>query len=182
MQSLVGQFLISMPRLHGGLFGDTLIYLWSHDEHGAQGLVVNREHELTLTKLLHQLEIPSRLSHDVNVVDGGPVEPRRGFILHTDDVRVDSSEKAGAGLAMSCSRDILEFIASQRGPDRFLVALGYAGWGPGQLEDELTGSAWLTAPSSQEMLFDVPIGQRLDGVAALLGIDLNLLGADAGYA
>ena len=182
MKSLTGQFLISMPKLRGSLFGDTLVYLWSHDEHGAQGLVVNHAYDLTLAKLLHQLDIPSHGGLDVDVAAGGPVEPQRGFILHSDDVSIESSEPAGQGLAISYSREILDLIATHRGPAQFLVALGYAGWGPGQLEGELADSAWLTAPSSREALFEMPFEQRLDNVAGVLGIDLRLLGADAGLA
>ena len=182
MQSLTGHFLISMPKLRGSLFDDTVIYLWSHDEHGAQGLVVNQAYDLTLAKLLHQLDIPSRGGLDMQVAAGGPVEQQRGFILHSNDVTIESSEPAGDGLAISYSREILDLIAAHRGPAEFLVALGYAGWGPGQLEYELGDSAWLTAPSSRETLFELPFEQRLDSVAAVLGIDLRLLGADAGLA
>ena len=182
MESLAGQFLISMPKLRGSPFGDSLIYMWSHDEEGAQGLLINRPHELTLTKVLHQLDLPSPLCADTRVADGGPVEPQRGFILHTDEVQVDSSEKAGAGLVMSFSREILEMIATGQGPKRHLVALGYAGWGPGQLEEEFAYSDWLTAPSSLDTIFELPFEERLDRVAGEMGIDLRLLGADAGYA
>lgn len=182
MESLTGQFLLSMPKLRGSLFGDALIYLWSHDEQGAQGLVVNQPYDLTLAKLLEQLEIPSRGGLEVQVAAGGPVEPQRGFILHSDDVSIESSEPAGAGLAISYSREILDLIAAHQGPAEFLVALGYAGWGPGQLEHELADSAWLTAPSSRKTLFELSFEERLDSVAAELGIDLRLLGADAGLA
>ena len=182
MHSLAGQFLISMPKLHDSFFDDALVYVWSHDERGAQGLVVNQPHELTLVKLFGQLDLPFRIGFDCPVADGGPVEPQRGFILHTQDVRVDSSEDAGESLAITYSREILELIASGQGPKRFLVALGYAGWGAGQLEEELAESGWLTAPSSFETLFDMPFAERLDHAAGVLGVDLRLLGADAGHA
>ena len=179
---LTGQFLISMPKLHGTVFGDSVIYIWAHDDEGAQGLIVNRLHELTLIKLLHQLDLPAQITTDAPVADGGPVEPQRGFILHTNDACVESSEDAGAGLVISHSREILELIASAQGPTHYLVALGYAGWGPGQLEYEVQDSAWLTAPSSNEVLFEAPFAERLDRVAGTLGIDLRLLGTDAGLA
>lgn len=182
MHSLAGQFLISMPKLHDTFFDGALVYVWSHDERGAQGLVVNQPHELTLVKLFEQLDLPFRIGFDRQVADGGPVEPQRGFILHTEDVRVDSSEDAGDGLAITYSREILELIASDQGPRHFLVALGYAGWGAGQLEAELADSAWLTAPSSREALFNMPFKERLDHAAGVLGVDLRLLGADAGHA
>lgn len=179
---LTGQLLVSMPKLHGSIFGDSVIYMWAHDDDGAQGLVVNRPHELTLIKLLHQLDLPAQITADAPVADGGPVEPQRGFILHTSDVRVDSSEDAGNDLTISYSREILELIASAQGPERFLVALGYAGWGPGQVEHEIQDSAWLTAPSCHDLLFELPFSERLDQVAASLGIDMRLLGTDAGLA
>ena len=179
---LTGQLLIAMPKLHGSIFGESVIYVWAHDEEGAQGLVVNQPHDLTLVKLLHQLDLPSQVSIDARVADGGPVEPQRGFILHTNDVSVESSDDAGNDLTISYSREILELIASAQGPSRFLVALGYAGWGPGQLEHEVQDSAWLTAPSCHDLLFEVPFGERLDRAAASLGIDLRLLGTDAGLA
>ena len=171
-----------MPKLAGSFFADAVIYLWAHDEQGAQGLVVNHPYDLTLAKLLDQLEIPSHGGLDVQVAAGGPVEPQRGFILHTDDFRIESSEPAGDGLAISYSREILDLIGAHRGPKEFLVALGYSGWGPGQLEYELEDSAWLTAPSSKETLFKLPFEERLDRVAGELGIDLRLLGAEAGLA
>lgn len=182
MHSFVGQFLISMPKLHGSMFGNCVIYLWSHDDQGAQGLVVNQVHDLTLIKLLHQLDLPTQITTDAPVADGGPVEPQRGFILHTNDVRIDSSHDAGPDLTISCSREILELIASRQGPERFLVALGYAGWGPGQLEREIRDAAWLTAPCCHDTLFDLPFDQRLDNVARTLGIDLHLLAMQAGHA
>lgn len=182
MHSLTGQFLVSMPRLRGSLFEDSLIYLWSHDDDGARGIIVNHAYDITLTKLFDELEIPARGDFDTRVAAGGPVEPQRGYILHSDEVQVESSESAGEGLAMSFSREILELIGGGRGPSRFLVSLGCSGWGPGQLERELEDSAWLTAPASQETLFEVPLEQRMDRVASVLGIDWRLLGADAGIA
>lgn len=188
MHQLAGQFLVSMPKLRGSVFGESVIYLWAHDEDGAQGLVVNHPFDLTLGELMKQLQVPAADDLDGPVVAGGPVEPQQGFILHTDDIRVDGSEPAGdantdgRGLTISYSREMLELIAARRGPDRFLLALGYAGWGAGQLEEELADSVWLTAPSSHDILFEVPFEQRLHRVAKGLGIDWGLLVADGGRA
>lgn len=182
MHSFAGQFLISMPKLRDSLFGDCLIYIWSHDEEGTQGLVVNQPHELTLIKLLHQLDLPTQVTTDAVVADGGPVEPQRGFILHTGEVSIDSSHDAENGLTISHSREVLELIASKQGPKQFLVALGYAGWGPGQLEHEIRDSAWLTAPCCHDTLFNVPFEERLDRTASAIGIDLRFLGTEAGLA
>ena len=171
-----------MPKLRDSLFGDCLIYIWSHDEEGTQGLVVNQPHELTLIKLLHQLDLPTQVTTDAVVADGGPVEPQRGFILHTGEVSIDSSHDAENGLTISHSREVLELIASKQGPKQFLVALGYAGWGPGQLEHEIRDSAWLTAPCCRDTLFNVPFEERLDRTASAIGIDLRFLGTEAGLA
>lgn len=188
MHHLAGQFLVSMPKLRGSVFGESVIYLWAHDEEGAQGLVVNHPFDLSLGELMRQLQVPAADDLEGPVVAGGPVEPQQGFILHTDDIRVDGSEPAGdadaegRGLTISYSREMLELIAARQGPDRFLLALGYAGWGAGQLEQELADSVWLTAPSSHDILFEVPFEQRLDRVAKGLGIDWGLLVADGGRA
>ena len=182
MHSFAGQFLISMPKLRGTPFGDCVIYVWSHDEEGTQGLVVNQPHELTLIKLLHQLDLPTQVTTDAVVADGGPVEPQRGFILHTGEVSIDSSHDAENGLTISHSREVLELIASKQGPKHFLVALGYAGWGPGQLEHEIRDSSWLTAPCCHDTLFNVPFEERLDRTASAIGIDLRFLGTEAGLA
>lgn len=187
-----GEFLISMPKLRGSFFGDSLIYLWAHDEDGAQGLVVNHPFDLTLAELMKQLDMPAAANARPEgafagkVVSGGPVDPQQGFILHTDDVSVEGSQPAagagGAGLIVSYSREMLELIAAERGPNRFLLALGYAGWGAGQLEQELAEGAWLTAPSSHDVLFETPFEQRLDRVAHQLGIDWRLFASDGGVA
>ena len=177
-----GEFLISMPKLRGSYFGDSLIYLWAHDEDGAQGLVVNHPFDLTLGELMKQLQLPAATNLAGKVVSGGPVEPNQGFILHTDDVSVEGSEGSGVGLTVSYSREMLELIAAERGPNRFLLALGYAGWGAGQLEEELADGAWLTAPSSHDVLFETPFEQRLDTVAHELGIDWRLFASDGGEA
>ena len=183
-----GQFLISMPKLRGSVFGDALIYLWAHDKDGAQGIVVNHPFDLTLAELMKQLQLPTVGDLAGQVVSGGPVEPQQGFILHTDDVLVDGSEPAGdatsgaTGLRISYSREMLELIAAERGPKRFLLALGYAGWGTGQLEQELAEGVWLTAPSSRDVLFETPFEQRLDRVAGELGIDWRLFASDGGLA
>ncbi|MYA18418.1 MAG: YqgE/AlgH family protein [Gammaproteobacteria bacterium] len=181
-----GEFLISMPKLRGSFFGDSLIYLWAHDENGAQGLVVNHPFDLTLGELMNQLQLPTSVDLAGKVVSGGPVDPQQGFILHTDDVSVEGSQPAagagGVGLNITYSRELLELIATERGPNRFLLALGYAGWGAGQLEDELADGAWLTAPSSHDILFETPFDERLDRVAAQLGIDWRLFASEGGVA
>ena len=183
MQRHAHQFLISMPNQSGSYFGDTLIYLVRHDDEGAFGLVVNRTLSLSVVDMLGQLDIAaSAVDPDLMTMDGGPVEPERGFILHTNDVELDSSEDAGPGLAMSLDRRILDAIGRGDGPRHYLVALGYAGWAPEQLDDELRAGAWLTCPHSTDVLWDAPPETRLHRVADSMGVDLKLLSSDAGLA
>ena len=183
MMSRQHQFLISMPDLRGSYFGDTLTYLCRHDENGAFGLVVNRPLDLTLTELLGQLDMPTEGAPDRVAVEGGPVEPRRGFVLHTSDKEYDSSEPAGDGLLLSYDRDVLTAIGAGEGPGKYLVALGFAGWGAGQLEQELSENVWLTGPSSKDVIFDVAFDSRLKSdAAAAIGVDLRLLSNATGLA
>ena len=182
MMSQQHRFLISMPDLRGSYFGDTLTYLCRHDENGAFGLVVNRPLDLTLTDLLGQLDMPTEGAPDRVAVEGGPVEPRRGFVLHTSDKEYDSSEPAGDGLLLSYDRDVLAAIGAGEGPGKYLVALGFAGWGAGQLEQELSENVWLTGPSSKEVIFDAAFDSRLNDAAAAIGVDLRLLSNATGLA
>ncbi|MEN8260975.1 MAG: YqgE/AlgH family protein, partial [Pseudomonadota bacterium] len=112
---------------------------------------------------------------------GGPVQPERGFIIHTPIGEWDSSLKVSEGIALTTSRDILENIAAGEGPDKFLVALGYAGWGEGQLEREIIENAWLNAPAENSILFDLPAGKRWKLAAEHMGVDLDLLSGQAGH-
>jgi putative transcriptional regulator len=116
------------------------------------------------------------------VLEGGPVKTERGFILHSDDAQYDASLALGHGLMLSTARQTLEAIGNGRGPAKFLVALGYAGWGAGQLENEMLQNAWLTCPAAIDILFDVPFDQRVNKAAATLGIDFRLMSTHAGHA
>lgn len=181
--SLKNQFLIAMPTMTGSYFGDTIIYLCEHNQDGAMGLVVNRPSRMTLIELVAQLNIePGSISPEVPVMDGGPVARDRGFILHTDDERFEASLDLGNGTMLTAAREVLEAIGAGRGPRSYLVALGYAGWGAGQLEDELKENAWLTCPASLDILFEVPFGERVTRAAAVLGIDFRFMSGQAGHA
>jgi putative transcriptional regulator len=175
-------FLLAMPGLVSDYFGNTITYICEHNESGAMGLMINRPMELPLSKLLEQLEIDVLVKLHLPVLEGGPVGSDHGFVLHTEDARFDSSVALGNGLALSTAKHLLQAIGAGTGPERYLVALGYAGWGPGQLENELTQNAWLTCPASFEVLFDVPYHQRVDRAAASLGIDFKLMSSQAGHA
>lgn len=177
------QFLLAMPALAGSYFGQTITYLCEHNEDGAMGLVVNRAVEdVVLGDLFDQLDIDGPAHRDVQVLEGGPVQRDRGFVLHSDELVLDGTLRLGEGLALSTSREMLAAIADDAGPERFLVCVGYAGWGGGQLEGEMAENAWLTCPAAAEILFEVPLDDRVHRAAEALGIDFNLISGAAGHA
>lgn len=181
---LSNHFLLSMPTLEDPNFQRTLTYVCEHSEHGAMGLVVNRPMTITVGEILQHLEIvpEDRALASLPVYQGGPVETERGFILHMPAGHWEGTLELAEGLGVTTSRDILEAMARGEGPARSLVALGYSGWGAGQLEAEVGQNAWLTCPASTDILFDVPAEERLATAAARMGIDLGLLSSDAGHA
>ncbi|MEE4361220.1 MAG: YqgE/AlgH family protein [Pseudomonadales bacterium] len=177
------QFLLAMPSLAGSYFGDTITYLCEHNEDGAFGLTINRPlTDVTLGDLFDQLDIDGTAHRAVPVLEGGPVQRDRGFVLHTDDVVLDASLRLPDGLALTTAREMLTAIADSEGPERFLVCVGYAGWGEGQLDAEMGENAWLSCPARKEILFDVPFAARVDRAAAALGIDFRLISGEAGHA
>ena len=180
--NLKHHFLLAMPGLVSDYFGNTITYICEHNDNGAMGLMINRPMELPLTKLLEQLGIDTLVKLREPVLEGGPVGSNQGFVLHTEDPRFDSSVGLGNGLMLSTAKHTLQAIAAGTGPSRYLVALGYAGWAGGQLENELAQNAWLTCPATLEVLFDVPYPQRVHEAAATLGIDFRLMSNQAGHA
>ena len=178
-------FLLAMPRIDqdaSDYFANTITYICEHNEDGAMGFMVNRPMQLTVAGLLEQLGIPATVKPQQPVLEGGPVKTERGFILHSDDVQYDASLALGNGLMLSTAKQTLEAIGAGSGPQRFLVALGYAGWGSGQLENELSKNVWLTCPADIEILFEVPFHERVNKAAASLGIDFRLMSTHAGHA
>jgi putative transcriptional regulator len=181
--SLKNQFLIAMPALAGSYFGATLTYLCEHTDDGAMGLVINRPSDLSLIEMLAQLGVRTgHIAADVPVMDGGPVAPDRGFILHSDDRAFAASLDLGNGLMLTAAREVLEAIADGTGPEHYLVALGYAGWGAGQLEAEIRDNAWLNCPATLDVVFSVPFADRVQEAAATLGIDFRFMSGQAGHA
>ena len=182
--SLAEQLLIAMPGLQDGYFARSVCLVCQHDEQGAMGLVLNQDSEFDLGSLFDQLQMPCRdpALRGLPVLSGGPVSPERGFVLHADGGRWDSSLHLGNGLTVSTSRDVLQAVAAGHGPTRFLVLLGYSGWSPGQLEQELADNAWLNAPASDAILFDAPIDRRWQAAAGQLGIDLTRMSSQTGHA
>ncbi|BCU05411.1 YqgE/AlgH family protein [Allochromatium tepidum] len=182
--SLTNHLLIAMPGLQDPNFARTVTYICEHTEHGAMGIVINRPLEVTLGALLDQLEIPA-LRPGVGstpVYQGGPVQTDRGFVLHTAGYSYDSTLNITPDISVTTSRDILEAIAGGEGPDQVLIALGYAGWGSGQLEQEMSANAWLNGPASNEIIFRMDPSARWMAAAQLLGVDLNLMSGEAGHA
>ena len=182
---LGNHFLIAMPNLTNPYFFQTVTYICEHDASGALGIVINRPLQLTVGELLEHLEIPSDGNSalaSTPVYFGGPVQQEQGFVVHTPIGDWDATLKITDNLGITTSRDILEAIAEGRGPARSLIALGYAGWGQGQLEQEMAENTWLSGPADDDILFDSPDQTRWSAAAELLGVDLNLLSSDAGHA
>lgn len=177
-------FLIAMPHMADPRFAQTLIYLVEHNQDGAMGLIVNRPNGLNLADILEQLrpdEPPSTLSQSLPIFSGGPVQVDRGFVLHPADTQFQATLALGP-LGMTTSQDALFAIADGQGPQRHLIALGYAGWEAGQLDAELVDNAWLSCPAQPEILFDLPHDERLSAAAASLGVDLSRLSSQVGHA
>jgi len=182
--TLANHFLIAMPGMQDPNFARTVTYMCEHTEEGAMGIVINRPMDIRLAEVLEQLEIQTDDPRvlDIPVYLGGPVQPDRGFVLHTNGQRFDSTLSITPDISVTTSRDVLEAIAEGRGPEQTLIALGYAGWGEGQLEDEMSANAWLSGPADERILFHLAPGERWLAAAQLLGVDLNLLSAEAGHA
>jgi putative transcriptional regulator len=182
--SLKNQFLIAMPGLEDANFSRTVTYICEHDTHGAMGIVVNRPSELHLADVLEHMQI-SDVQHNRGeqiIYVGGPVDTERGFVLHPNQNEWESTLAVTDDISITTSRDILEAIAHGTGPSRSLVALGYAGWGAGQLENEIQHNAWLSGPADPEVIFEVPSRDRWTAAARLLGVDLSLISTEAGHA
>lgn len=182
MQTLRHQCLLAMPSLEEGYFSGTVCFLCEHNDEGAFGLIVNRPTEHRLGTILEQLGIEGRQHAEAPVLEGGPVQNDRGFLLHTADRSYDSTVDVDEDLRLSTGREALAAIAAGGAPRRFLLALGYAGWGPGQLEQEMAANAWLNCPATHQLLFEVPFPDRPRAAAAALGVDFRLLGSQPGRA
>jgi putative transcriptional regulator len=180
---LTEHFLIAMPAMVDPHFARTLTLVCEHNESGALGIVVNRPTDLNLHRLLEQVKItPCSDFKAIPVHYGGPVQEDRGFVLHRPRGAWQSTLGLGGELGLTTSRDILQAVAGGEGPSQILVTLGYAGWAPGQLEQELAQNAWLTVPARPDILFDLPAAARLPAAMQLLGIDYANLSDVAGHA
>jgi putative transcriptional regulator len=177
-------FLLAMPGLDEGLFAHSVTYICEHGEAGAMGIVINRELDLSLAEIFDHLEIDTDGDFsDVTVMAGGPVQTDHGFILHRPSAREwDATLRVTPEMLLTTSQDILRAIASDEGPGEYLVALGYAGWTAGQLEEEISRNSWLTLPANHDIIFHTPAEQRLQVAASALGVDMNLISSEAGHA
>ena len=184
---LTNHFLIAMPKLADPNFSHTVTLICDHNNEGALGIVINRPLQLQLSELFEHLGMTAS-TPDIatsRVYAGGPVQMDHGFVLHKPIGHWESTLRVQDQVGLTTSRDILSAIANGEGPDKSLITLGYAGWGPGQLEQEISNNAWLTVPNDgedDEIVFEVPVDKRWQAAASKLGIDLNLLAGDAGHA
>ena len=186
MQStnLTNQFLIAMPGLVDPNFYHTVTYICAHNEEGAMGIVINRPLDLMLDEVLQQMNITANndLIAQMPIYQGGPVQADRGFVLHQPVRKWDYSIEICDAIGIATSRDILKAIANGEGPENSLIALGYAGWGAGQLEHEIKENVWLNAPADMSIIFRTAIEHRWEAAVALAGVDLDKLSSDVGHA
>jgi putative transcriptional regulator len=181
---LTGQLLIAMPAMLDPNFRQTVTYICEHSEEGALGLVINRPLDIDLGRIFEQLsmEPTDPALADRPIMCGGPVQTERGFVIHESGDEWETSADIKDSIRVTTSQDILTSMASGKGPSRSMVALGYAGWGAGQLEWEISENSWLSVPANSTILFDTPFDDRWNEAAALLGVDLTTLSMDAGHA
>lgn len=181
---LTGQLLIAMPAMGDPRFAQSVIYLCAHTSDGAMGLVLNRPIvKPTFDELLKQLDVaPLPPARRIRLCAGGPVDNARGFVLHTADWVGEGSLKVNESLALTASLDVLKVIAEGGGPREGILALGYAGWGPGQLEEEIQHNAWLSIPAEEHLVFDTEHDTKWRRALGTLHIDPLLLSESAGHA
>ena len=181
---LTNQFLIAMPALADPNFSHTVTYICDHSPGGAMGIILNRPTALVFEDLLTQLSIEPADDEVANipVYQGGPVQVERGFVLHRPLGEWESTLPVTDNVGLTMSQDIIEAIANGIGPNKYHIALGYAGWGEGQLEEEIISNAWLNGPANEVIVFDEPVERRWQAAASALGIELNLLSPDVGHA
>lgn len=181
---LTGQLLVAMPQMQDSRFERSVIYVCAHTPDGAMGLIVNKLMEsLTFEDLLSQLSIDSDEDHEeIRVHCGGPVETGRGFVLHSADYVQEGTLVIDDNVALTATIDILRSIAEGEGPHHSLLALGYAGWGAGQLDSEIQANGWLSVPADDGLVFGGNLEARWEAAMSKLGINVNMLSGEAGRA
>ncbi|WP_105373232.1 YqgE/AlgH family protein [Neorhizobium huautlense] len=187
---LDGQFLIAMPGMKDGNFARAVVYVCAHSPAGAMGFIINRPQPISFTdvllhlKLLDQTEaimLPSD-TRDFPILSGGPVETGRGFVLHTDDFVSESSIPVSDEISLTATLDIIRAICNGRGPARATMLLGYAGWGAGQLELEISNNGWLNCPADDDLIFDRALDGKYERALASMGVSPEMLSSEAGHA
>jgi len=178
------QMLIAMPGMVDSNFVGSVTLLCQHNEAGAIGITINRLSNFTLGEIFSQLHIDcgNDTIRTLPVLEGGPVAPDRGFVLHSPHEGYESSMEVGQEIMVTTSRDVLADIAAGSGPEKYIVALGYAGWGGGQLENEMLANAWLSVSADTDIVFDMPLPSRFDEALGRLGIKIDRLHSEAGHA
>lgn len=181
--SLRDHFLIAMPGLNESSFAHTVTYICEHSDKGAMGLVINSATAMQLSEIFSQMDLHfTPALGEQRIMAGGPVQPERGFVLHSSDTQWQSTLRVSSELSLTASRDIIVALAQGRGPKECLITLGYAGWGEGQLEQEVAENSWLTVPANKDIIFNTPCENRWAAAAQVLGIDVNLISSTAGHA
>ena len=182
--SLNNQLLIAMPGMADPNFNSTVTLVCEHNDDGALGIVINRPTGLDLGGLFQQLSVDEadEQADSAPVLDGGPVGKERGFVLHTPSGEFENSISVSEDIQLTLSRDVLDSLAAGGGPKRSVVALGYAGWEPGQLEAEMLHNIWLTVPATADILFEVPFEDRWASAAESMGVDIKKMSPHAGHA
>jgi putative transcriptional regulator len=193
LTNLTNHFLIAMPGLDDAVFSRSVVYVCEHNARGALGLVIHKPGDMSMRSLFQKVDLPLMRADLSNapVFQGGPVQTERGFVLHepffadadkpADSVYASTMSIPG-GLEMTTSKDVLEALSTGAGPRRVLVSLGYAAWGEGQLESELSENSWLTVAANYSVIFDTPVAQRYEQALRLLGLELWMLSPDVGHA
>jgi len=181
---LTDQFLIAMPGLTDPNFFHSVTYICEHNEHGAMGIVINQSVPLTVGQLVYSLgkECDNSATMLQQVYRGGPVDTDCGFVLHSPVGKWKSSITVTDNIALSSSSDLVDTLATGQGPERFIIALGYAGWAAGQLEHEIGANVWLNCPADPDIIFNTELNQRWSAAAKLMGIDLSTMSTQVGHA
>ena len=185
---LADHFLIAMPSMLDPVFGGSVVYLCEHNADGALGVIINKPTDMTMDALFERIELQLEISAGGGSLDkqpvmfGGPVQVERGFVLHAPPGAFSSMIKVSDDIALTTSKDVLEAVGSGNGPQQILVTLGCAGWGAGQLEDEIARNGWLTVAAERAVIFDTPIEDRFVAALKLLGVDPMMLSGEAGHA
>jgi putative transcriptional regulator len=182
--ALTNQLLIAMPGMVDPNFSTTVTLICEHNDDGALGIIINRPLALKLSGLFDQLAVedadPEAASSPV--MSGGPVGTERGFVLHGKEHSFENTLAVSDDIQLTLSRDVIAAMATGDGPQKSLVAIGYAGWEPGQLEEEMLANSWLNVTATPELVFDTPFAERWNSAARLLGIDIASISPDAGHA